>query len=62
MTAVTTPQLIDGTLEQLASGGDARGDWDIQITSIIEGTCNETQSSRQKRIDASYPTIQQVSS
>ena len=65
MTAVTTPQLTDGSLVQLASSvGHPRDGWgiDIQITPIIEGTCNETQSKRHKRIGASYPTINQVSS
>ena len=62
MTAVTTLQLTDGSLVQLAlSVGYHRDSWDILITPIIEGTCNETQSSRQKCIGASYPTIKHVS-
>ena len=63
MTAVTTLQLTDSSLVQLALSVRYRRDsWDILITPIIEGTCNETQSSRQKCIGASYPTIKHISS
>lgn len=61
MTAVRILQLADGNLVQLAWSVGQRPR-DIQVTPIIEHTCNKTDRAHQKRIDASYPTIKQVSS
>ena len=59
MTGIMILQLAGDSLEKSASSIEQHG-WDIQVTPIIEYTCNNTEPVDQKCIDASYPTIGQV--